>query len=258
MIFEKLLVSATVISGIIFLFDLVLLKKKRAAGVDEPILVEYARSFFPVFLIVLLLRSFLAEPFRIPSGSMKPTLLEGDLIVVNKFNYGLRLPITGTKLIPVSSPKRGDVIVFHHKESGKDLIKRVVALPGEHVEYKDKTLYLNGKPVEQKFLTSAVDIDVDGRGQWPVNQKSEKLVDMEHDIFVHPNGYTQKMYAFNNIVVPEGEYFVLGDNRDNSQDSRFWGFVKDKDILGRAFATWLSIDWLNKDIRWERFAKGIK
>lgn len=259
--FEEILVIATILTGLICFLDIIYFKSKRKISENkfckkkDPFLVEIARSFFPVLLLVLVLRSFLAEPFRIPSGSMKPTLLEGDFILVNKYDYGLRLPVLGNVIVPTGAPKRGDVIVFRHA-SKKDLIKRVVGLPGDHILYENKILYINGK--EAKIVENKgreFDVDVEHRISIPVDHKREKLNSMTHSIYIQPREPSESKY--NDMVVPDDSYFVMGDNRDNSLDSREWGFVKDREIIGRAFATWMSWDGPNTDIRWSRLGRSI-
>lgn len=250
--FEEILVILTAVSGLICLIYFVYQKYKNT---NDPvtnkalkIVIEYSRSFFPVFLIVLVLRSFLYEPFRIPSGSMKPTLLVGDFILVNKYAYGLRLPVLGTKIIPVGQPKVGDVIVFRHPD-GDDLIKRVVGLPGDHIRYVDKKLYIN----DQLVATDAAHLSKDGNLE--VLESTERLDSIMHNIYVMPDRI--EYYPYSNTIVPPNSYFVLGDNRANSKDSRYWGFVREQDLLGKAFATWISWDGDNKGIRWDRFGKSI-
>lgn len=257
--FSALLTIGTAITGVVWAIDALFFKKNRLLKYNEtndthePKLIEYARSFFPILLIVLILRSFIVEPFRIPSGSMKPTLLEGDFILVNKFTYGLRLPVTGTKFVKMGAPKRGDILVFRFpKDTSIDFIKRVVGVPGDKISYKDKVLYLNGEPVAQDFLGKMTDVDVHGITR-QMNHFKEMLPNKPHDIFVQSgDGKNHE-----EITVPEGKYFVMGDNRDNSEDSRVWGFVPDDLILGKAFFTWLSWDSLAKDIRWSRIGHKI-
>jgi signal peptidase I len=218
---------------------------------QRPWYLEYTASFFPVILVVFVLRSFLFEPFRIPSGSMIPTLQIGDLILVNKYQYGIRLPVINTKIIDLGSPKRGDVMVFRFPHNTtQDYIKRVVGLPGDRVEYADRRLSINGQPVPVQPLPRYFEED---RVQY-YTQLREKLGDVEHRIILsegpgvppmralahtHPQA-CQYTAAGVSCTVPPGHYFVMGDNRDNSEDSRFWGFVPDQNIVGRAFFIWMN------------------
>ena len=250
--FSALLAILTLVSGLIWGLDTWLLAPRRrrapgatlehGAGTTGPWWVDYARSFFPVFLIVLLLRSFLVEPFRIPSGSMMPTLLVGDFILVNKYEYGIRLPVLNTKLLENGQPARGDIVVFRYPEDPSvPFIKRMVGLPGDHVVYRDKTLYLNGNPVPQLPSTPGADIG-------PALPLIEDLGDVRHEILVDP--YRRGPEA--DTLVPPGHYFVMGDNRDNSRDSRYWGFVPDKNLIGRAFFIWMNFSLKNGGVKWKR------
>ena len=192
--------------------------------------VDTGRSMFPVLLIVLVLRSFLVEPFQIPSGSMLPTLKIGDFILVNKFHYGFRLPVLNTKIIPMNDPQRGDVVVFKYpKQPSVNYIKRVVGIPGDVIRYQNKILYINGVPQAQELLAQLPP----NRPQRLVMQ--ENLDGAAHQIYKDLNRPSQNMQW----TVPEGEYFMVGDNRDNSNDSRYWGFVPDELIVGKAFAVWM-------------------
>lgn len=212
---------------------------------------DYAKAFFPVLLLVFVLRAFIAEPFRIPSGSMRPTLVEGDFILVNKFSYGLRLPLTGTKLMGWGKPQRGDILVFRNPEDTSiDFIKRIAGLPGDKVKVEDKKVYINGKQVDLEYIETSFDTDISGI-QRKVKHYKEQLNHKKHSIYVSP--YIHGDYP--ETEVPEGHYFVLGDNRDFSRDSREWGFVPEKLILGKAFFIWLSFDTTKKDVRWQRFGK---
>lgn len=262
--FPLLLVLAVFICGALALFDLLVLAPRRRAAIaayqsqvngaadtrvleklnKEPLLVEYGKSFFPVLAIVLVLRSFLVEPFQIPSGSMKPTLEVGDFILVNKFAYGIRLPVLDTKIIDVGEPQRGDVMVFRYpSDPNVNYIKRVVGLPGDTVRYtSDKRLLINGEPVAEKFLEE----EPGSLGSAALYE--EKLGDVEHMIRKEMRRY--RIEPSREWVVPEGYYFMVGDNRDNSNDSRYWddpaiapelrGMVADSNIVGKAFAVWLS------------------
>ena len=205
---------------------------------ELPWLVDYARSFFPIFLVVLLLRSFVVEPFRIPSGSMIPTLLIGDFILVNKFDYGIRLPVLNRKVIELGQPKRGDVVVFRYPlDPSTPFIKRVVGLPGDTVRYVDKALYINDQRVDAVPEGTFVGVRSAASNTGAMMFK-ERLGDIDHDILLSP-GVSSPNGEFK---VPAEQYFVLGDNRDNSRDSRYWGFVPDRNLVGRAFFIWMNWD----------------
>jgi signal peptidase I len=243
--FATVLVLLTFASGALWALDSLLLAPRRRGAPPPPWWAEYARSFFPVFLIVLLLRSFLVEPFRIPSGSMMPTLLEGDFILVNKYEYGIRLPVLNRKVIANGEPRRGDIVVFRYPEDPSvPFIKRVVGVPGDHVTYRDQTLYLNGEPVpvEDEGIGFA------GPLRAPALQRIENLGGRRHRILVDPRAAGPGA----DTVVPQGHYFVLGDNRDNSRDSRYWGFVPDEYLIGRAFFIWMHLSFKNGGIEWSR------
>lgn len=260
--FSALLVVLTLGSGIIWAVDAWFFKPARdkaaydsqrgeTAQVEaqEPLLVDYARSFFPVFFIVLLLRSFLYEPFRIPSASMMPTLLIGDFILVNKFDYGIRLPVIDTKIIDIGKPSRGDVVVFRYpKDPSIPFIKRIIGIPGDHIVYKDKTLYINGIQVKETddgtFYGSGSSFIDHG-----ATRKIETLPNgVTHDILLYPYRLSKDV----DITVPPGNYFVLGDNRDDSKDSRYWGFVPDENLIGHASLIWMNLDIKNGGISWRR------
>ncbi len=257
--FSFFLVLATFLTGLVWGGYALTLRLQAAAAPPpekEPLLVEYARSFFPIVLIVLLLRSFLVEPFRIPSGSMMPTLLIGDFILVNKYTYGVRLPVINTKIVEMGKPERGDIVVFRFpKDPTVDYIKRIVGLPGDRVAYYHKQIYLNGAPVKQTPLG-----DYEGAGQtdnpWGAETLvSEDLGSVTHDILVHKGEPSAKEGEF---TVPEGHYFVMGDNRDNSNDSRFWGAVPESNLVGRAFFIWMSWDSGKPGIAFNRLGTVLK
>ncbi len=262
---EAALTFATLIAGLV-LAGYRLWKRvfSKEGGSEEkvPMLVDYARSFFPIFLFVLLLRSFLVEPFRIPSGSMMPTLLVGDFILVNKFSYGLRLPVLRTKFMDVGEPRRGDVVVFRYPRNPKvDYIKRLVGLPGDHIAYHDKVLYVNGKPMAQKPL-GWYKAEGAGLRMQGAYELMEDLTGVKHHILVDPRypdfGPGCEVLADGEITVPEGHYFMMGDNRDNSNDSRCWGFVPEDNLVGKAFMIWLSLDWKRSNIvDWSRIGQRI-
>jgi len=260
--FPFILVCATVISGLIWLVDSLLWVKKRQAlatannqSASRPKVVEYARSFFPVLLIVLLIRSFVAQPFRVPTGSLEPTVQPVEFLLVNQFAYGLRLPVWHSKIVPISEPKRGDIVVFRWPVNPKiDFVKRVIGLPGDHISYVNKVLTINGKKASQKLVGYAVDSD-GGSRNWPVKVMQENLLGVIHKIYVcakQAQCPTQQVHNFYNLVVPKGHYFMMGDNRDNSEDSRIWGFVSEKALIGKAFLIWLSWDTKTSSIRWQR------
>lgn len=234
--FTLILVLVVLVSGFIYGLDIIYFKKRR--GDSAPgIIIDYSRSFFPVLFLVLMLRSFLFEPFQIPSGSMLPTLKIGDFILVNKFDYGLRLPVVGTTVVELNSPERGDVMVFKYPEDARiNFIKRVVAVPGDTIEYRDKVLYVNG---EEQTLTV---VEPDGSLQLPplTEEATERLGSREHRLWRRVTAGRD----FGPLTLPPEQYFVMGDNRDNSNDSRVWGFVDDHLIVGRAFAVWMHWDEL--------------
>ena len=243
--FPLLLVLSVFITGIIALIDrLFLLPRRKAAVVrltgtaddtvvakagKEPAIVETSKSIFPVLLFVLVIRSFLFEPFQIPSGSMIPTLEIGDFILVNKYDYGLRLPVTGTKILALGEPERGDVMVF--KQPGQEhinFIKRVIGLPGDVVLYKDKRLSVNGNPVPEEFVAQLSD-----------EQSTYRLYNEGEGYQVRKELYSHDFRAEGEWVIPEGMYFVMGDNRDRSNDSRYWGYVPEGNIVGKAVYIWM-------------------
>jgi len=263
--FSEILLIATMVTGLICLVDILFLRPRRQANWMGSLLsknkkeswwVEYSKGLFPILLIVFILRSFVAEPFRIPSGSMRPTLLEGDFIVVGKYNYGLRLPLFNLKLIEVGVPKRGDVIVFKHVKNGEsiDMIKRVVGLPHDRIEYKNKKVYINGEPIKEEFVREKID-KTDTGVETSVREFTEELGSVKYQVYVQSSSLESPVpYLYDNVIVPEHSYFVVGDNRDNSGDSRFWGFVKDEDVEGKALAIWMSLDFEHYRIRWSRLS----
>ncbi len=272
--FSALLVFLTFASGIIWAADAWYFAARRKSIDDtessqkaddskvapEPLMVDYARSFFPVFFIVLVLRSFIVEPFRIPSASMMPTLLIGDFILVNKYEYGIRLPVLNKKIIANNAPQRGDIIVFRYPEDPRiPFIKRVVAVAGDKIAYFNKTLYINGIADTQKYRGLYQDHgpgrDMNG---WQLYDTTTGTID--HQILINPQRPSQTVEK----IVPEGHYFVLGDNRDNSKDSRYWGFVPDENLMGRAFYIWMN--WSNSrwwyipswDVEWHRIGTSLR
>jgi len=255
--FELILTSAVFISGILALLDYVFLAPKRARAAQPlPLWVEYARSFFPILLIVLLFRSFLFEPFRIPSGSLKPTLVIGDFVLTSKFAYGIRLPVLHNKIIKIGEPQRGDIAVFRFPpDPRQDYIKRIVGIPGDKISYIDKVLYVNGKPADQTILGYRTEREEHVPFDIRVVKKQENLTGVIHDIYQNPDMPAEN---FKDVVVPPGHYFAMGDNRDNSADSRVWGFVPEANLVGKAILTWFSWDHDNLSVRWQRMGQKIQ
>lgn len=253
--FEGWLTLACAITGLIWLADLLIFRRRRQKGEHANWAVELARSFFPVLLAVLVIRAFVFEPFRIPSKSMVPTLLVGDFVVVSKFSYGLRLPVTHTKIWDTGEPKRGDVMVFRYPDDpSEDYIKRVIGLPGDTISYQNEQLYINGKPVPRKELGIYSGPDANLYDQ--MIEFVESLPDdkRKHDI-LHTVG--RRGPEVKNIKVPKGHYFVMGDNRDNSSDSRIWGFVPEHNLVGKADMIWMSIDFSDFDVRFSRIGTWL-
>ena len=257
MSFALFLFLLLVLTGAVWALEAAWLQRRRAAGAKQPWWVEYSVSFFPVILIVFLLRSFLVEPFKIPSSSMVPTLLVGDFILVNKFTYGIRLPVVNKKIVSLNDPQRGDVMVFRYPEDpGLDYIKRVVGVPGDRVEYRNKRLSINGKPVPLRQVDDYLSKE---RMQFS-RRFVEVLNGTDHQILIEDDAPTFMApsrafpqagncnYNMSGLActVPPGHYFMMGDNRDNSSDSRVWGFVPDENIVGKAFFIWLNLNELGR------------
>ena len=258
--FALILFVLTIVSGVLWAVDRFHFRKHRAADAPEPAWVEYAASFFPVLIVVFVLRSFVAEPFKIPSSSMRPTLEVGDFILVNKFIYGLRIPIAETKVIPVSDPKRGDVVVFRYPVNPtQDFIKRVVGVGGDVVKYEDKKLTVNGQSVPrvrdgtygylENLRYEMLERDKEtarndgGEATYTVGVTPQAAPVYPSNVRPFPGRenceYNERGFT---CKVPPGQYFMMGDNRDNSDDSRYWGFVPDDHIRGKAFFIWFNWD----------------
>jgi signal peptidase I len=291
--FSTVLLAITVATGLVWGLDGAVFRKSRAAAaaaagkdfqaIPEPTTVDYARSFFPVALIVLLLRSFIFEPFRIPSDSMMPTLLDGDFIIVNKYAYGLRLPIAGTKFLSIGEPQRGDVVVFRYPlDPSVNFIKRLVGLPGDHIEVENDRITLNGKPVpftvtgpfndgcyvtfqqateqlgahEHQTITCPVPIDFQAEPAVGCNRREIRGYICNADRAPEGSMGESKRFVTD---VPAGMYFMMGDNRDNSEDGRVWGFVPEDHLVGKATRIWFNWDWgRTGGPKWSRIGKAIK
>jgi len=280
------LVSLIVVSLLILGYEKQFLPKQSEE--EEPYFFpDLARSLLPIFVIVLVLRSFLAEPFRIPSGSMMPTLLVGDFILVNKFAYGLRLPVLNKKFVEIGEPERGDVVVFRYPNDPRiPYIKRVIGLPGDEMVYDhvNKTLYINGVLVAQEKQETYIGVGA-GSNMTGAERRIETLPnEVKHQVLVRPElgrllpfvwendkdkmnaldvqslrqmptlpfDLQKKMRRLQIDKIPAGQYFVLGDNRDNSRDSRFWGLVPEENLVGKAFFIWMNWEWASGGLHWRR------
>jgi signal peptidase I len=270
--FALILVVLTGLTGFVWLVDSLFFRKRRLAlqgtaygtageqqaaaapAARDPVIVEYSKSFFPVILAVLLIRSFLVEPFTIPSSSMVPTLLIGDFILVNKYAYGVRLPVVHTKVVEVGSPERGDVVVFRPPaHPDKNYVKRLVGLPGDKISYVNDVLYVNGVPMQQtpvgRYFGEGSNSESTGG-----DLRTERLVDTEHQMLLRGG---RGISASGTWEIPPGHYFMMGDNRDNSEDSRVWGMVPEENLVGRAFFVWMHWDWkIRGFVSWDRI--GMK
>ena len=237
-------------------YFLIFLKFSKSEKYNHrPKLVQWSIELFPVLLLVFIFRGFIFEPFRVPSNSMMPTLLTGDFIVVNKFDYGFRLPITNTKLVEFSKPNRGDVIVFRYPNyeknpgySGVDFIKRIVAIPGDIISYSEDQLVINDKALEIKNIGPYIGVD-SGKSMNNYKLAQEFIDTLPHEILINPNRQSK---GIPEITIPEGHYFVMGDNRSHSSDSRFWGFVPEEYIIGRAIGIWMHWDWNYNTMQFSR------
>ncbi len=255
--FALILFILLVVTGALYAVDVLKCRKLRAPGSKDPLWVEWGAGFFPVILIVFVLRSFLFEPFKIPSGSMIPTLLVGDFILVNKFTYGIRLPVINKKIISINDPQRGDVMVFRYPEDPSlDYIKRVVGLPGDTVAYQHKRLTINGQPVDAKkiedfehrdrmYFSEQYLASMGGVEHRFLNDTDAPAFIPDASRFPHRENCT---YNAAGVIckVPAGHYFMMGDNRDNSRDSRSWGFVPEENIVGKAFFIWFNFSDLSR------------
>ena len=252
--FALILSIATLFTGIVWLIDVLVLRTRRAAvdaSANEPVLVEYCRTFFPVILVVLLVRSFLFEPFRIPSDSMMPTLLDGDFIFVNKYAYGIRLPVINKKIVEIDEPERGDVVVFRlPADPSTNYIKRVIGLPGDRIAYSADRLYINGKRMPISMHGAYREFG------YEANLVEESLGDKKHELLLIP----QRPGREGEWRVPKGHYFVMGDNRDHSRDSRFSGVgaIPEAQLVGRAVRIWMNWNFPENGPLWDRVGERIE
>ncbi len=263
--FPLILSCAVLICGAIWAFDALLIRPRRVAIADalrsgdhaeadveqamaDPVVVEYAKSFFPVLLLVLVLRSFLAEPYQIPSESMVPTLQVGDFILVNKYAYGIRLPVIGTKVFDVGEPARGDVMVFVPPHDSRYFIKRVIGVPGDRIRYENKALYINGERVGYEFVREFTERLPYGGGFIPVREYRETIDGQSHSVYRYSRPEPPREWE-----LPDGAYFMMGDNRGRSEDSRVWGFANEADIVGKAVAIWVHKE---PGLNWPTFARN--
>src|SRR3989339_870845 len=249
--FAFFLTVIVIITGIVTLLDKLFWRKKRPSDKIPNWTIEYSCSFFPVLLLVWVIRSFIVQPYRVPTGSLEPTVLPGDFIAVNQFAYGLKFPIGNFKLVPIGEPKRGDIALFHFPPNPSVIfVKRVIGLPGDHIVYKNKILYINGRQMKQKTIGKAYDDDTSTYNYMHSEiVKEENLDGVKHEIYIWPQG---GLTNNDDIIVPKGEYFMMGDNRDNSDDSRDWGFVPECDLIGKAEMVWMSWDSVDHRVRWKR------
>lgn len=245
MIFALILMLSTFVFGLVFIVDILFKISQSSSNSWLLKLIKIAREFFPILFLVFVIRTFLIEPFKIPSGSMMPTLIAGDFIAVNKFSYGLRLPVFNKLIYKIGSPERGDVFVFHYpKDPSIDYIKRVIGLPGDTIRYESKKLFINNQQMSQTYL---------GEYEYQLNEdlslKAKEFLEtnnnLSHSILIHD--IPSETIEF---IVPEGHYFAMGDNRDNSSDSRVWGFVPDDLLVGKAFVIWLNFNDFNRIGSW--------
>lgn len=277
-LFETIITIALVSSAIIGLIDIfffakdrkarvyaehpqldTLPKKKRKELLKAPLLADYARSLFPVFLIVLILRQFVFGLFVVPTGSMLPTIQLDEFLYVNKLAYNLDLPFSTTPLAVLGKPKRGDVAVFHYPvDPDVDFIKTIIALPGDKVSYINKRFYINGKELPQTFIEHTIEPTNANLGSTTVNLYDESIGSTTHTIYttpaVKPGMASPNFY---NLMVPKGYYLAIGDNRDNSEDSRFWGFVPENYLVGKAEFIFFSWDSKDTKVRWDRVFKRL-
>lgn len=253
--FPFFLTTAVIVTGVISAVDVFFFAgKRKSQGAEPSKIIEYSRSFFVPLLAVWIIRSFIIQPYRVPTGSLEPTVMPGDFIAVKQYAYGLRLPVLRKKIVNTSEPKRGDVSLFFWPVNEKlRFVKRVIGVPGDHVIYKDKKLTINGQEIKQTLVGDALSEEP---GEVPslVKHYKEDLLGVIHDIYVRPNRTDNREY---DVTVPQGYYFMMGDNRDDSDDSRYWGLVPEDNLIGQALGVWMSWDSNKHWFRFNRIGEGI-
>ena len=249
-------------TGIIVLIDRLFFHRARVSAKKvRPYVVENAYSFFGVLLTVWVIRSFLIQPYRVPTGSLQPTVAPGDFLLVQQFAYGLKFPIGNKQLMATHQPQRGDIALFYYPvDPNVVFVKRVIGVPGDHIQFNHEVLWINGKEMQQTNIGSTIDNEPAEEGNPEehirVQEKEENLNGIKHKIYM-TNIDTPLSQDFN-IHVPPGQYFMMGDNRDNSDDSRVWGFVPENFFIGKAFRVWMSWDAIEHKVRWDRIGLGVK
>ena len=242
--FLNILSFLTIFTGVICLVDILwrwLRKIPMDKNIRPPLVIDYARSFFPVLLIVSIMRSFLFQPYYVSTGSLEPTIMPGDMILVNQYDYGLRIPLWNKKIVDIGKPQRGQIALFRWPVNpAATFVKRVIGIPGDCISYQNKVFYINGKKMLQKFIKNTMEVSDDDK-TWKAKEYEENLDGFKHLILLQPD-YHHPTQNFRNLIVPKGEYLMIGDNRDNSDDSRSWGFVPARNFIGRALFTWMNWD----------------
>lgn len=253
--FTFFLTALMLVTGIGYFADVTVLAKRRLqSGAEQSKFIEYCRALFPAIFLVWAVRSFAFDHFRVPTGSLEPTIMPGDFIAIKPYEYGLRVPVLRKKVVSINEPKLGDIALFYWpKDESVRFVKRIVGLPGDHIQYKNKTLFVNGKKAEQKYIGEAMS-EEPGRAPSPVAVFEENLQGVKHFIYVRKDLRDKKEV---DVIVPADHYFAMGDNRDDSYDSRYWGAVSEKNFIGQAFGVWMSWNSNLSKIRWDRIGKGI-
>ena len=260
--FPLILLLLTIFSGVVALGDMLWERvsvDKRPEKAKLPKLIEYCRDLFPIFLIVFILRSFVIQPYQVPTGSLEPSIIPGDLILVNQFAYGLNFPVWHKRLFNIGKPQHGQIAMFRYPVNERvDFIKRVIGEPGDKISYINKTFYINGKKMERRYVGQMYDQDPSYANSPPkLDIYEENFFGKVHRTLVDPKRPAENFY---NLVVPKGQYFMVGDNRDNSDDSRSWGFVPERNFVGKGMLVWMSWNTLapwSKKVRFERIGTKL-